>query len=64
MLCPSGEGEKAVQLIYVLEENKAVIRSAGDKVGTKLNAEDIYAVKPGEKITVEGSARIMRIIAK
>ena len=66
MLCPSeAEGKpEGVQLIYVLEENKAVIRMAGESAGRKLNAEDIYAVKPGEKITVEGSARIMRIIAK
>ncbi|MCR4578898.1 MAG: class I mannose-6-phosphate isomerase [Treponema sp.] len=64
MLCPEAEGPEAVQLLYVLAENKAVIRSAGESVGSKINAEDIYAVKPGEKITVEGSARIMRIIAK
>ena len=28
------------------------------------SAEEIYAVKPGEKITVEGRASIMRIRAK
>jgi mannose-6-phosphate isomerase len=65
MYC-SGDSESSadVQLLYVLSEDKAVIRSAGDKLGQKLLAEEIYAVKPGEKITVEGRASIMRIRAK
>ena len=44
--------------------DKAVIRTSEDKVGTKLSAEEIYAVLPGEKITVEGSAVIMKITAR
>ena len=64
MLCSKGEGPKAWQLIYVISENKAVIRSAGEKVGQPLKAEEIYAVAPGEKITIEGVAKVMRIIAK
>ena len=35
-----------------------------EKIGQKILAEEIYAVKPGEKITVEGRASIMRIRAK
>lgn len=54
----------ATQLIYVISENKAVIRTSEEKIGKAIAAEEIYAVKPGEKITVEGTAKIMRIIAK
>ena len=50
-----------VQLIYILSEDKAVIRGADDKVGRKITAEEIYAVLPGEKITVEGTASVIRI---
>ncbi|MCQ2592137.1 MAG: class I mannose-6-phosphate isomerase [Treponema sp.] len=66
MLC-SKEGKDnpaGVQLLYVISANKAVIRSGEDKVATELKAEDIYAVAPGEKITVEGNASIMKICAK
>ena len=41
-----------------------VIRGAGEQIGKKILAEEIYAVKPGEKITVEGRASILRIRAK
>ena len=65
MYCSGDDkGAADVQLLYVLSEDKAVIRGPGDKIGQKLVAEDIYAVKPGEKITVEGRASIMRIRAK
>ncbi|MBR5402521.1 MAG: class I mannose-6-phosphate isomerase [Treponema sp.] len=61
-------GEKndpaAVQLIYVLSEDKAVIRGPEDKVGRKIQAEEIYAVLPGEKITIEGKALVIRIKSK
>lgn len=62
MYC-SGEKENPadVQLIYILSENKAVIRTSEDKFGKPVAAEEIYAVKPGEKITVEGQAQILRI---
>ncbi len=65
MLC-SGDKSKSAdyQLIYVISCNKAVIRTSEEKVGKPLAAEEIYAVAPGEKITVEGSAKIMRIKAK
>ncbi|MBP3742324.1 MAG: class I mannose-6-phosphate isomerase [Treponema sp.] len=63
MICPSGNGPEAVQLLYVLEAGAAVIRGEGLNQ-TKLCAEDIFAVKPGEKVTIEGNAKIMRIIAK
>lgn len=64
MLCPDGDGPEAVQLLYVLDESGAVIRGGDDEGSTKLSAEEIFAVRPGEKITVEGAAKIMRIIAK
>ena len=53
-----------VQLLYILSEDKAVIRTSVETVGKKISAEEIYAVKPGEKITVEGRASILRIRAK
>jgi len=61
-------GDKAepsdIQLLYILSVDGAVIRSGEDKTGVKIAAEELYAVKPGEKITVEGRAGIMRICAK
>ena len=51
----------AVQLIYILSEENAVIRGPEDKVGKKILSEEIYAVLPGEKITIEGKASIMKI---
>ena len=65
MYCSGDDkGAADIQLLYVLNEDKAVIRGPGDKIGQKLLAEEIYAVKPGEKITVEGRADILRIRAK
>ena len=65
MFCSGDAGEPSdVQLLYILSEDKAVIRTAGEQISQKILAEDIYAVKPGEKITVEGRASIMRIRAK
>ena len=58
-------GEKgnpaSIQLIYILNEDKAVIRGPEDKVGRKITAEEIYAILPGDKITLEGRAAILRI---
>ena len=65
MYCSGDAGNpEDVQLLYVLSEDKAVIRTSEEKIGQKILAEEIYAVKPGEKITVEGRASIMRIRAK
>ena len=65
MYCSGDSSEPAdIQLLYVLSEERAVIRTSNDKIGQKILAEEIYAVKPGEKITVEGRASIMRIRAK
>lgn len=62
MYC-SGETDKAsdVQLLYILSEDKAVIRTSEEKIGKPVAAEEIYAVRPGEKITVEGRVSIIRI---
>lgn len=65
MLCSGDKKNPAdYQLIYIISSNKAVIKSSEDKTGTTINAEEIYAIAPGEKITVEGNAKIMRIKAK
>jgi len=64
MMASSGKKPDAVQLLYVISADKAVIRTSEEKVGKPINAEEIYAVAPGEKITVEGKAKIMRIKAK
>jgi len=61
MFCSGKDKLKDTQLLYVISEEKAVIRSSGDKVGTPIKAEEIYAVLPGDKITVEGKAKLMRI---
>ena len=68
MFCSHGDNDKDepkdTQLIYVVSSNRALIRTSEEKVGKTINAEEIYAVAPGEKITVEGSAVIMKIKAK
>ena len=59
-----GHEPKDTKLLFVISADKAVIRGAGEKVGKPIAAEEIYAVLPGDKITIEGSAKIMKIIAK
>lgn len=63
MYC-SGSESKDTQLIYILSENRAVIRTSSESFGKKILPEEIYAVLPGEKITVEGSCQLLRIKAK
>lgn len=55
---------KDVQLLYIISTENAVIRTSEEKVGQKIMAEEIYAILPGEKITVEGKAKVMRICSK
>ena len=59
-----GNEPKDTKLLFVISADKAVIRGAGEKVGKPIAAEEIYAVLPGDKITIEGTAKIMKIIAK
>lgn len=61
MFCAGKQAPENVQLLYVLSADKAVIRTSEEKVGKAIAAEEIYAVLPGEKITVEGSAQILKI---
>lgn len=63
MLCSKGNEPLNTQLLYVISADKAVIRANDEKVGKPIAAEEIYAVAPGDKITVEGSAKIMKIKA-
>ncbi len=65
MYC-SGEKSKPedVQLLYIISEDKAVIRTSEEKIGKAIKAEEIYAVIPGDKIVVEGKAKLMRIRVK
>ncbi len=63
MLAPERDFPAAVQLLFVISCEKAVIRTSDEKVGKQLSPEDTYAVLPGEKITVEGKASIMKITA-
>ena len=61
MLCTKGTKPENVQLLYIISADKAVIRSNDEKIGKPIVAEEIYAVAPGDKITIEGSAKVMRI---
>ena len=62
MLCSNNDGgAKDTQLLYILSTNKAVIRTSNENFGKQILPEEIYAVLPGEKITVEGTASIIRI---
>ena len=63
MFCSGDNPAKATQLLYILSTDKAVIRTSEEKVGKPIFSEEIYAVLPGEKLTVEGSASIIRIKA-
>ena len=51
------------QLVFIIS-GTGLIKSAEKKQIIPFKAEDIFAVAPGEKITVEGGAKIMRIICK
>ena len=64
ILATNGNEPKDVQLLYVISSQKAVIKTGKDKFPTTINAEEIYAILPGEKITIEGTDQIMRIRAK
>lgn len=61
MLCTKGTKPENVQLLYIISADKAVIRSNDEKIGKPIGAEEIYAAAPGDKITIEGSAKVMRI---
>jgi len=64
MFCSGKDKLHDSQLLYVISEEKAVIRGSGEKAGVPLKAEEIYAVLPGDKLTVEGKAKLMRIRVK
>ena len=61
MFCSGKDPAKDTQLLYILSTNKAVIRAAGEPFGKPIAPEEIYAILPGDKITVEGSASVIRI---
>jgi len=61
--CEKGNAPAAVQLIYVISAQGAVIESASGEKNT-LAAEEIYALAPGEKVSISGSATVMQIKAK
>ena len=54
---------KTPQLLYILSTNKAVIRTSEESFGKQILPEEIYAILPGEKITVEGTASVIKIKA-
>ncbi|MCI1210150.1 MAG: class I mannose-6-phosphate isomerase [Treponema sp.] len=50
------------ELFFVLNSDRAVIKSDADaKLPVTITAEEIYAAAPGEKITIEGRASLIRI---
>ena len=64
MYCSGADASKDAQLLFIISEGHAVIKSSDMKIPVPVKAEEIYAVFPGEKITVEGKACIMRIRVK
>ena len=50
---------EGVELLYVIDSTNAVINNC-----EKLSSEEIYAVNPGESISINGKCELMRIIAK
>lgn len=64
MLCSKSNEPAGVQLLYIISTDKAVIRSNDEKIGKAIVAEEIYAIAPGDKVTIEGNAKIMRIKAR
>lgn len=51
------------QLVFILSGVGTIKNSANGNIET-FKAEDIFALAPGEKITIEGKAKIMRIKCK
>lgn len=64
MICPKNDDPKATQLLFVLDSQNAVIKTSNEKIAAPVQSEEIYAIFPGEKVTIEGRAKIMKIIAK
>ena len=60
MFCSNIDKPEGVQLIYVVSSNKAVIKNS-EMLPVTICDEDVWAVEPGEKITIEGQAQIIRI---
>lgn len=65
MSCPKGDEPKDTRLLYIINCENATISSnlSGQKT-EQIKSEEIYAVAPGEEITINGKAQIMQIIAK
>ncbi|MCR5289161.1 MAG: class I mannose-6-phosphate isomerase [Treponema sp.] len=60
MLVEKGEKPEDWQLLYCLD-GQGTIKNSGQDNQMNLQAEDIVALAPGEKITLEGSMNIMLI---
>lgn len=60
---PEGREPKATALLYVISVEKACIGACGKNL-EPIAAEEIYSVAPGEELCVEGSAKLMKILAK
>ena len=62
MVSPSS---KLPELIFI-SEGEGTIRSTardGSKTESSFKAEEIFALLPGEKITLEGKGEVVRIIS-
>nr|MCR4822698.1 hypothetical protein [Treponema sp.] len=57
---------KLPQLIFISEGEGSIRSTAkdGSKSEETFNTEEIFALNPGEKITLEGKGQLIRIIAK
>lgn len=65
-LCSKNQSSlsKDFQLMFVISQNNAKIKNSVDNSFIQLKNEDIFVINPGEKITIEGFAQIMKISAK
>lgn len=62
-LCSKGNNAASDwQMIFILDGNGSIKNDAGQKFD--FEKENIFAIKPGEKFTIEGKAKIMKIKAR
>lgn len=59
---PNENKPEGWQLLYVISSENAKISSSTENIS--INAEEIFAIAPGETVSISGKCKIMQIIAK